>query len=144
MKKVRLKELFKLSEDPKYLAKGFALGSFVGMLPIPGFQALVSLTIASILKVHKTAAVTGVFNTNVATGAFMFGFNYWVGKTILGYSPNFEFPKKISFDFITIILDSGKEVFLSMLVGGVISGVFFAVGGYYLALYLVSRNKKNL
>ncbi|MDA3905423.1 MAG: DUF2062 domain-containing protein [Bacteroidales bacterium] len=135
-----IKGLFKLKGEPQYVAKGFALGSFIGMMPIPGFQMLVSLAIASIIRVHKTAAIIGVFNTNIATGAFVFAFNYWLGKTILGLSPNFEFPDKISLSFINTILLAGSDVFLSMVVGGLLSGITASIISYYAVLYILNKN----
>jgi len=141
--KVRgFKALFRLKGKPEYVARGFALGSFVGMMPIPGFQMLVSLGIASIIKVHKTAAVIGVFNTNIATGAFVFAFNYWLGKTLLGLSPNFSFPDAIGFGFIKIILSAGSDVYVSMVVGGLITGFLSWIVGYYGVLYILNKKQK--
>ena len=62
------KGLFKLEESPEVIAKGFALGSFIGMIPIPGFQVFVAFTVAKIMKLNKTAACVAVFNTNIFTG----------------------------------------------------------------------------
>jgi uncharacterized protein len=76
------KNILVIQDEPKVVAKGFALGSFIGMLPIPGFQLMVSLGIATLLKLNKKAACIAVFNTNLATGAFVFSFNYWLGKKL--------------------------------------------------------------
>ena len=137
------KRLLKLKGEPKSVAKGFALGSFVGMMPIPGFQMLVSLAIASVIKVHKTAAVIGVFNTNIATGVFIFAFNYWLGKTILGLSPNFVFPKTIGLNFINIILTAGSDVFISLLLGGFLTGVLTWLGSYNLVFNILKSRQSN-
>jgi uncharacterized protein (DUF2062 family) len=136
------KDLFKLKGEPKYVAKGFALGSFIGMMSIPGFQMLVSFTIASFIKVHKTAAIIGVFNTNIATGIFIFAFNYWLGKTLLGLSPDFNFPNKISLGFINTIISAGNDVFISMMAGGLITGIISWFISYHLVLNIF--NKKQL
>ena len=135
------KRLFTLDGEPRYIAKGFALGSFIGMMPIPGLQMLVSLGIASIIKVNKKAAVIGVFNTNIATGAFVFAFNYWLGKTLLGLSPSFVFPDKIGLNFISTILAAGSDVFVSMVVGGLITGLLSWLIAYYLVLFLFTRQR---
>lgn len=138
------KRLLTLKGEPRYVAKGFALGSFVGMMPIPGFQMLVSLTIATLTKVHKTAAVIGVFNTNLATGAFVFAFNYWLGKNLLGLSPNFTFPDKINMSFFNIILSAGSDVFVSMLVGGLVTGVVSWIISYYTILTILNRKSRTV
>lgn len=142
MKKNGWKKLFSLNGEPRYVAKGFALGSFIGMMPIPGFQMLVSLFIATIIKAHKTAAVIGVFNTNILTGVFIFAFNYWLGKKLLGISPSFAMPDKISLDFIYTILSAGSDVFISLLVGGMITGTVSWFIAYYLVLFVFKRKTK--
>lgn len=141
-KKVRgFRRLLHLEGDPAYVAKGFALGSFIGMMPVPGFQMLISLAIASIIKVHKTAAIIGVFNTNVGTGLFVFAFNYWLGKTLLGLSPSFHFPETVNIHFFSTILSAGSEVFFSMLVGGIITGIVSWLFSYHLILFLLNKKK---
>ena len=45
------KGLFKLEDSPKIISKGFALGSFIGMIPIPGLQIFVAYGISKLLKV---------------------------------------------------------------------------------------------
>jgi uncharacterized protein len=130
-----LKKILAIQGEPKTIARGFALGSFIGMLPIPGFQMLVSLSIAALIKVNKKAACIGVFNTNVATGAFIFAFNYWLGKAILRLSPDFLMPDNIDFSFIFTVIESGKDVFLCLLTGGVITGLIALFSVYYITMY---------
>lgn len=137
------KRLLAMDEDPEYIAKGFALGTFIGMMPIPGFQVLVSLALATIIKVHKPAAIIGVFNTNVATGALFFAFNYWLGKHLLGLSPDFVLPSSIGFDFISAILAAGMDVFYSMLAGGVVTGLVLSVLSYKIVLAILLKRKEN-
>lgn len=134
-----LKRLIALKGSPEYIAKGFGLGTFIGMMPIPGFQVLVSITIAASIKVNKTAAIIGVFNTNVATGAFFFAFNYWLGKHLLGITPDFVLPSSIDFSFISIILSAGKEVFYCMLAGGLITGSILGILGYKVVLFFKTK-----
>lgn len=135
------KGLFSLKDEPKVVAKGFALGSFIGMLPIPGFQIIVSLGIASLLKLNKKAACIAVFNTNLFTGAFVFSFNYWLGKKLLGVNPSFIMDEKINYHFITTIFKAGSDVFLSLMVGGIVTGLFAYAIAYYLILKILLSQK---
>jgi uncharacterized protein len=141
-----IKHTFRIKDEPKVIAKGFALGSFIGMLPIPGFQVMVSLAIASLLKVNKKAACLAVFNTNLATGAFVFSFNYWLGKQILGVNPSFIIGDRINIRFISLILKAGTDVFLSLVVGGVLTGIVSAAIVYlmFMKLYGVKLGRKTL
>ena len=130
-----VKQLFLIKGDSKQIAKSFSIGSFIGMMPIPGFQIFVSIIIANIFKLNKKAACLAVFNTNVFTGVFVFAFNYWLGNLVLGISPNFNIPKKISFNFILQILSAGSDVFLSLIVGGSITGIVTSLLIYHLIIY---------
>ncbi len=142
MKMPGIKKLFSLKGEPKVVARGFALGSFVGMLPFPGFQMLISATLAAILRVNKAAAIAGVFNTNLITGVFVFAFNYWLGKTILGIDSAFQMPDRIGLSFAKTIIDAGSDVFMSLLLGGFLTGVVAMFLGYYISLSLITRKKK--
>ncbi|WP_268223450.1 DUF2062 domain-containing protein [Sinomicrobium oceani] len=127
-------KIFAIEGSPKHIAGGFALGSFIGMMPIPGFQLFVSLGIASLIGLNKKAACLAVFNTNLFTGAFIFTFNYWLGGTVLGISSEFHFPDTIGLDFIHIVFTSGKNVLYALLAGGCITGLFSAWLSHYLVL----------
>ena len=138
-----LKSIVTLHGKPHHIAGGFALGSFIGMMPIPGFQMVVSLVLAVLLRISKKAACIGVFNTNILTGAFIFGFNLWLGKTILGISLNFTMPDKIGFDFIKLVFSAGADVFLSMVIGGIITGIISAVISYYILINILKRRNSE-
>jgi uncharacterized protein (DUF2062 family) len=131
------KDVFSLKDEPKLIAKGFALGSFIGMLPIPGFQLIVSLGMATLLKLNKKAACIAVFNTNLITGAFVFSFNYWLGKKILGVNPSFIIGDKINYHFISTIFKAGSDVFFSMLAGGILTGLFASAIIYFVILKIL-------
>lgn len=135
------KNLISLSDHPERLARGFALGSFIGMMPIPGFQMIVSLSIATVINVNKKAAVAGVFNTNMATGLFIFAFNFWLGKTLLGIESSFVLPDKINLGFVQSIVNAGSEVYLSLIFGGTITGIISAVFSYWLVKTLLRKKQ---
>ncbi|MEE9363529.1 MAG: DUF2062 domain-containing protein [Cellulophaga sp.] len=134
-------KIFNISGSPKYIAKGFALGSFIGMLPFPGFQMFISLGIASIIKVNRKAACIGVFNTNLVTGIFIFAFNYWLGKILLGFQSDLNLYDEMKSNFLATLYNSGRETFLALLLGGLITGIIASIISYYLVL--TWYNKKN-
>ncbi len=137
------KNIFSIEDEPKVIAKGFAMGSFIGMLPIPGFQIMVSYIFATLFKLNKKAACIAVFNTNLATGAFIFTFNYWLGKKILGVNPSFHIRDSINYKFISIILKAGSDVFLSLLVGGIVVGLVTSILTYYLVYKILITRTDN-
>ena len=136
-------KIFGMGGDAKSVAKGFALGSFIGMIPIPGLQVFVALGIASLLNVNKKAACLAVFNTNLFTGVFIFAFNYWLGKTILGFQSSFNFYDEIRENFFSVLYHSGRDTFISLLLGGFITGTVSAFIAYYIVLVWYKRKKMD-
>lgn len=144
MKTIRsrgISSILQLNDEPNIVAKGFALGSFIGMLPFPGFQVLISVILATLLKYNKAAAITAVFNTNLVTGVFIFAFNYWLGRNILGLDPNFTMPDKINLSFAKTIVEAGSDVFLSLLLGGCITGTAMMIATYQISLMILKKRK---
>ena len=135
------KKLLGVDADPHKVAGGFALGSFIGMTPFVGMQILISVSIASLAKWNRIAAGLGVFNTNLATGLFVFSFNYYIGSKILGLSSDFQLPDKLNLSFIPKILEAGFDVFLSLLIGGFITGLPFAFLVYHLTYRILKRKQ---
>lgn len=128
---IKSQKIFSITGSPESIAKGFALGSFIGMMPVPGFQVFIALFASSTLKVNKKAACLAVFNTNAITGVFIFAFNYWLGKTLLRIENDFIFPQTIDFSFFKIILLAGKDVMLSLFMGGLVTGLLSSILVYY-------------
>ncbi len=101
---------------------------------------MVSLALASIFKLNKKAACIAAFNTNLATGAFVFSFNYWLGKKLLGVDPSFVIGNKIDIGFAANMFIAGSDVFLSLFVGGILTGLIAAFIVYYtLMRYLTKK-----
>lgn len=114
------------------------------MMPLPGFQVFIAYFMASWMKVNKTAACMAVFNTNAVTGLPIFYFNYWLGKRLLNLQLDFDFPQTISWDFTLIIWNAGKLVFVSLVAGGIVTGIPAALLGYYGYLWWAKWRKPAL
>ncbi len=138
-------QIWQLKDKPESIARGFALGSFIGMMPIPGFQMMVALATATVFKINRKSACFAVFNTNMATGLFVFAFNFWLGKKILGLNTEFSMPDKLSFGFINAVINSGFDVFISLVLGGCITGIFAAAISYWIIKRILKkRSMKKL
>lgn len=146
MKKILsgFKNIFTIKDHPDKIAKGFALGSFIGMMPIPGLQVLVALGVSTLLKINKKAACVAVFNTNLATGAFVFAFNYWLGKQLLGITSTFVIPDEMGVHFISTILKAGSEVFIALMFGGVVTGSIAALIAYVAVKSIIHKRYDKL
>jgi uncharacterized protein (TIGR03546 family) len=131
------RRLFEINDDPKKIAHGFALGTFLGLTPFIGLQVVMAILIASLLRWNKISAGIAVFNTNLITGPFIYGISYYIGTSLLGISNRINFPEKMGFTVFWNLIFRSYEMFLSMCIGGVILGLPTSIFAYYISLYAV-------
>ena len=88
---VKLKKIFlfyymKAVRDkgtPEYIARGWAIGMFVGFAVPFGLQLAISIPLSFLLKGSKLGAVLGTFTTNHFTIFIIYPVQCWVGNRIL-------------------------------------------------------------
>jgi len=127
---------------PEQVAWGAAIGFFVAMTPTMGFQTYIVIPLAALLGVNKVSAAIAVWLTNPLTAPFLYGFNYMIGAMILGYPLKMNVLSNVS---ITFLFHSGKQVFYSLWVGGIVSGIILGIAGYFLAegMIITARQKSD-
>jgi len=118
----------KIRGTPRDVALGASIGLFISMTPTMGIQMYIALPIAALFGVSKVAAVIAVWLTNPLTAPFLYGFNYMIGARILGYP--FTVEVILNPNYATL-MDSGWRIFLSLLVGGTITGIILGIAGYF-------------
>jgi uncharacterized protein (DUF2062 family) len=128
--KLNLIRLMRLQDSPHRIARGLALGLFLGMTPTFGVQMVLALLMAILLRENKLAAVIGVWVTNPVTAPFIYGLEYETGRILLGL-PHPAMGVEFNFHFLQIF---GWQVILPLGVGSLIFGVTAAVLGYALTL----------
>jgi len=146
MKKLKQRLKRKIQEligEPKIVARSFAMGSFIGVSPLIGMQVILSLLLAGIFRMSKTASVVGVLNTNWTKGLFLYPVNYKLGAWLLGNKANIDIPGLLSGNVFKNLYNAGSEVFISMLIGGFITGAVLSAIYYYLVLKIL-KQKENL
>lgn len=132
-----INRLIVIRDDPKKIAYGFALGTFLGFMPIIGLQAAIAVIIASLLKWNRISAGIAVFNTNVVTGPFVFGLSYITGSYVLGFKNKINIPDKLGFTVFWDLVSRSSEILISLSFGGILLGLPTSVLAYYLSLSVV-------
>lgn len=135
-----LRKIQKLTGNPRLIAKSFALGSFIGVSPLIGMQVILSLFLSGIFHLNKAAAVIGVLNTNWTKGLILYPVNYKIGAWLLGITPCFNIISILKGNVFFNIWHSGMDVFLSLLLGGIITGLIIATMYYFLILKVLNFN----
>jgi len=138
------KRILRLEDSPDRIAKGFALGTFIGMTPFIGFQFVIAVFLARVLYWNKFAAGIAVFQTNVLTGAFVFGFNFLIGAELLGIEQSFNLARNPELLSLSTIFGSGLTVLAAFLIGGFITGLPTAFLAYFLVRKLLVARQERL
>lgn len=136
-------KIVRLQGDPRKVALGFALGSFIGVSPLIGMQVLICLGLSTLFRISRPASVVGVLNTNWTKGLFLYPINYQIGAWILGNNNQVDFSEILHGNIFRNILNAGPDVFVSMLIGGFVTGAALAVIYYYLVHFILIRFRKN-
>jgi len=126
--------------SPKQIAWGTALGLFVAMSPTIGFQMAIAIPLAAFFRISKLAAAAAVWLTNPATVFVIYLYNYKLGAKLLGYPFKAEF---LSNPSVETFWHAGAHAFLSLTLGGVITGITIALPGYFVTLVMVKTAREK-
>ncbi len=125
----------KLKGDPTYVAKGMAIGVFIGVTPTIPFHTAIAIALAFIFKASKPAAIVGVWFGNPVTIPLFYYGSYKVGALL--------FRLEISADLIAMpisqILEMGAEVTIAIMCGGIIIGIPFGIAAFFITRYMFHR-----
>jgi hypothetical protein len=135
--KLMLLRLLRLRAQPDEIAKGFALGIFIGMTPTFGFQMLIAIFFALLLRENKIAAAIGVWISNPITAPFIYAAEYETGRFMLGME---HVNLHINFNPETITR-FGYDLLAPMCVGSVVYGVLLSAIAYAVVLRMVPSMK---
>ena len=130
----------RLHGHPEDIAWGAAVGLFVAMTPTMGFQMVIAIPIAALFKINKVAAAATVWITNPFTAPFIYGLNYVLGAKLLGYPLKAGFISNPSWE---TLWHSSKSVFISLTVGGALTGIAIGILGYFLTLGMVRTAREK-
>lgn len=137
---------------PEYIARGWALGVFIGSVIPFGLQLILSIPLSFKLKVSKIGATLGTFITNPVTIIFIYPAQCWVGSRILGSPLTWQYLKVdvlkrlmevniFSADGWAILVDIGARVIGGFFMGGLLMGIILAPIAYMIVYRLVIFNR---
>ena len=148
--KKHLYTILRAQATPHKVALSVAVGFFVACFIPVGGHTLVVLLLAFLLRVDKIIAFIATWIANPYTIPLMYPAFCFIGSKIIGvglsfHHINFELKHIISnFHWHDVVL-LGKELILSLLVGGFVCGVIIAGLGYFVSYKLAQKyNKKRL
>jgi uncharacterized protein (DUF2062 family) len=134
----------KIRGEPRDIALGFALGIFLGVSPMFGFQVWIAILLAALFKWNKIAAALGTAISNPVTTPVIYAATYYVGSKL--FNTGQILPAKLAWDFdmLVRILTKTPQVFWAWTLGGVIIGLPLACFGYYVSYEAIVRYRTRL
>jgi len=147
-------KFIRLKGDPKSLARGAAIGVFVGISPTMPLHTIIilALTVAT-----RTSAIAAIISSWLVCNPLTYVPIYYFSMVI----GNFVTPYELSWSRIKILIDSitshqsfsssvkeitslGYEAAIVMIVGGIILALPFTIASYYysLRLFIGIHNKR--
>ena len=138
-------KFFTLKDTPHKIAAGFALGTFLGIIPGEGVTS--TLILAAIFRLNKASATVGVLATNMWGTAVVLPLAAAVGGFLFDITPSqliaqFDQTYHLGYRYFlskVIFLDLALPVIVGfILVAGIISLLFYAILYFLLKYHKIS------
>ena len=132
--------------SPEFIARGWAIGMFYGCAIPFGFQLILSIPTAILLKGSKIGATVATFVTNHFTIFIIYPVQCWIGNRLLGGGFSYgaishalrDVVKEQSWDSLARI---GGDLVAAFFVGGLLFAVIFTPVTYFAVRTFVRRNR---
>ncbi|MGF1480925.1 MAG: DUF2062 domain-containing protein [Cyanophyceae cyanobacterium] len=131
--------LRRLRGKPQVIARGIAAGVFAGFFPFFGFQTIIGVLLAVLLRGNKIAAAAGTWISNPLTYVPIYYFNFRIGKLLLGGSDLLVEDLDIQSQSWSAIVESGTMVVATLLVGCLAVGLVGSICSYFVSLWAIAR-----
>jgi uncharacterized protein (DUF2062 family) len=141
-------KLVKQQGPPDSIARGVAIGFFVGFLIPIGGQMALALALAYLFQAKKIPAMACTWVTNYLTVPFIYPIQCYVGSVLMGNKLTFEHIQNIFNKFfkdpsLSGLFNLGIDIFVPFLVGGALFGIVSAFFGYFAAYGMIVRYRQR-
>jgi len=131
-----LEEVMEMDTSPHSIAIGFALGTFIAILPTFGLGAFIGLFIVFLFKkINKASLLVSFVIWNPFILALLIPFEYSIGDYFLMGVPI----RKYKFEILNQLFLYSRR----FLLGNFILATVASFASYFLVLYLAQRYKKS-
>lgn len=127
----------RMEGSPEAIARGVAAGVFAGSFPLLGFQTIIGIAIAALVRGNKVMAAAGTWISNPFTYVPLFALNFHIGCWLLRLPP--EIVLTTSSTDPSEWMTMGVSVTAALMVGSFVVGTVASILGYYLGLVVARR-----
>lgn len=133
--------------SPDYVARGWALGMFVGCT-VPIFcQLIVAIPLSFVIRGSRIGAALGTFITTPPTAVFVYPVQIWVGNRLIGGTLSFALIRDTARRMLQsgdwrAFADMGRELIAAFFAGGLLWAAIMTPLTYFAVRFLVIRYRK--
>lgn len=127
----------RMEGSPEAIARGVAAGMFAGSFPLLGFQTLIGIAIAMLVRGNKVMAAAATWISNPLTYLPLFALNFHVGCWLLRLPTADVLPTSPADPREWMSL--GMSVTAALMVGSFVVGIIASILGYYGGLIVARR-----
>jgi len=144
--------LLRLRGDSFVLARGVAIGVFVGLTPTIPFHTILVIFFCAVGRGNLVAGLfVSLLVSNPMTIPLQYYVSWKVGTILTGSSLSWEHVKYLMdlahdtsiFEAVKLIYINSFRSMISVLFGGIVFSLPFAIISYFSALYLYGRRQKR-
>ena len=126
--------------SPFFNAKGLGIGVFSGCFPFFGFQTVIGIFLAKLVKGNLFLAAIGTWISNPFTYIPLYFFNYKVGSIFFKNSPNIIIDKNL---FKNNLWEQGSIFLIKLFLGSSFVGLFLAFISGFIVFFFYKIKKKR-
>ena len=140
-------KIVKERKSAEFIARGWALGVFVGSVFPFGIQIYIALPLSFLLKGSKIGALTGTLISNPLTILFLYPAQCWTGSRLLGKDLSWEAISEAMKGVLThqdwsSLSQLSGHLVTSFFAGGLLLAAVFTPAAYFTVLMLVRNYRR--
>lgn len=134
--------------SPEFIAKGCAIGLFIGFFMPFGCQLVVAIPLAFMLKASKLLSAAFTLVTNPYTITFIYPLQCMLGGLLIGEPLSYgalceSFRGLLKEPSFKELFDLGSDIVIPFFVGGTFLAVVSSASGYFVSLRMVRRYRER-
>lgn len=132
-------KILRIDDPPERIARGAAIGVFMGVFPTFGLGIVFSLAAAFILRANKAASVLGSFIMNPVTSPFFWTASLVVGSVLTGDDFSVIYAQMKDQGWVT---GAGRATF-DFMIGNLLISAVTTVASYYIVKKWVIGHRRR-
>ena len=131
-------------KPPEFIARGWAIGMFIGCSVPFGFQLVLSVPLSFWLKGSRIGATVGTFITNPLTIFFIYPVQCWVADRLF-LSGGLSYIKLVNTEWnLEAVAALGSETLKAFFLGGLLFAMILTPITYFTVLHLVKEYRRQM